>query len=73
MDKWIRNATPEKKAEDEALLKSFEDKESQLSTRMKQWNIAMDPLWMAKYEDPQVVKARLAVRPTGLDAAPMST
>jgi hypothetical protein len=30
---------------------------------MKQWDITMDPLWMADYEDPEVVEARIALRP----------
>lgn len=72
MDKWLQNATPEKKEMDEALLKSLEDKEAQLATRMKQWDIAMNPLWMAAYEDPEVIKNRLAQRPGAANKARMA-
>lgn len=70
MDEWIKNATPEKKEADEAMFKSLEDKTAQLTNRMKQWEIAMDPLWMANYEDPQVLKARMALRPAALQSPP---
>lgn len=69
MDQWLRNATPEKKAEDEALWKALENEDVQLANRMKQWEIAMDPLWMSKYEDPEVVRARMALRPAALNRA----
>jgi hypothetical protein len=66
IDPWIEKlAPPEKKETDLAMYKALEDKEAQLKSRMKQWNITMDPLWMAQYEDPEVVKLRLSLRPTG--------
>ena len=66
MDPWIEKlAAPDKKEADLAMYKALEDQKAQLSTRMKQWNIAMDPLWMAKYEDPEVIKLRLSLRPHG--------
>jgi hypothetical protein len=69
MDEWIeRLATPDKKGADLAMYKALEDKKAQLSSRMKQWNITMDPLWMAQYEDPEVIQLRLSLRPTGAKA-----
>jgi hypothetical protein len=70
MDRWLRTATPEKKAVDEGVWEALKDKDTQLASRMKQWEIAMDPLWMSKYEDPEVTKARVALRPVALDRAP---
>jgi 2-polyprenyl-6-methoxyphenol hydroxylase-like FAD-dependent oxidoreductase len=64
IDPWIEKlATPDKKEADLAMYKALEDKNAQLLTRMKQWNITMDPLWMAQYEDPGVIKLRLSLRP----------
>jgi hypothetical protein len=57
-------ATPNKE-EDLALYKALEDKNAQLASRMKQWNITMDPLWIAEYEDPEVIRLRLSLRPKG--------
>lgn len=71
MDEWIKTATPGKKEADLAMYKSLEDKEAQMKNRMKQWDITMDPLWMAEYEDPEVVKARISLRPTSLSASNM--
>jgi hypothetical protein len=66
MDEWIEKlATPAKKEADLAMYEALEDKQAQLSSRMKQWNITMDPLWMADYEDPEVIKLRLSLRPKG--------
>jgi hypothetical protein len=63
MDQWVQSATPQKEQEDLAMYKLLEDKNGQLENRMKQWDITMDPLWMADYEDPEVVEARIALRP----------
>ena len=64
IDEWIEKlATPQKKEADLAMYKALEDKQAQLASRMKQWNITMDPLWMAQYEDPEVIKLRLSLRP----------
>ena len=63
MDEWIKSATPAKKQEDQEMYQAMQDRELQLASRMKQWDITMDPLWMAAYEDPEVVKARIALRP----------
>jgi hypothetical protein len=66
MDEWIEKlATPQKREADLAMYKALEDKQAQLASRMKQWNITIDPLWMAQYEDPEVVKLRLSLRPAG--------
>ena len=63
---WIEKlATPQKKEADFAMYKALEGKQAQLASRMKQWNITMDPLWMAQYEDPEVIKLRLSLRPAG--------
>ncbi|PNS16809.1 hypothetical protein CAC42_4773 [Sphaceloma murrayae] len=64
MDDWIKMATPDKKQADEAMYKSLEDKQAQVASRMKQWEIALDPEWMAEFEDPAVVAARKALRPS---------
>ncbi|RFU29832.1 hypothetical protein B7463_g6491, partial [Scytalidium lignicola] len=63
MGKWIDTAILEKKEADEAFFKSLEDKEAQLQSRMKQWEITMDPRWMEEYEDPEVVRYRISLRP----------
>ena len=63
MEKWIAAATPEKKEADEAMYKALEDPAVQLASRMKQWDITIDPLWMAQYEDPELVKMRMSLRP----------
>ncbi|KAH7392870.1 FAD binding domain-containing protein [Pyrenochaeta sp. MPI-SDFR-AT-0127] len=63
MDKWIKSATLEKRQADSALWKNLANKETQLVSRLKQWDIAMDPRWMEAYEDPEVVKERLLFRP----------
>jgi hypothetical protein len=66
IDEWIEKlATPQKKEADLAMYKALEDKQAQLASRMKQWNITMDPLWMAQYEDPEVIKLRLSLRAAG--------
>jgi hypothetical protein len=66
MNEWIAKlATPEKKEADLAMYKALEDKQVQLSSRMKQWNITIDPLWMVQYEDPEVIKLRMSLRPKG--------
>ncbi|KAN0108799.1 FAD/NAD(P)-binding domain containing protein, partial [Hyaloscypha variabilis] len=47
IDPWMEKlAPPDKKEADLAMYKALEDKEAQLKTRMRQWNITMDPLWM---------------------------
>jgi len=67
MEQWVRLATPEKREQDEQFYKALEDPQAQLRSRMKQWNITMDPLWMAEYEDPEVVKYRVSLRPSASD------
>ncbi len=68
MEKWLSMATPEKKEADAQLYKVLEDPAAQLVSRMKQWEITMDPMWMAEYEDPEVVKYRVSLRPAALQA-----
>ncbi|PSK55429.1 ubiquinone biosynthesis monooxygenase COQ6 [Elsinoe australis] len=63
MDQWLEQATPDKKEEDLAMYEALKDKQAQMQNRMKQWEICMDPRWMAEYEDPEVVQARLSLRP----------
>lgn len=63
MDQWLEQATPDKKEEDLAMYETLKDKQAQMQNRMKQWHICMDPRWMAEYEDPEVVQARLSLRP----------
>lgn len=66
MEQWLAMATPEKKEADLKFYKALEDPQAQLVSRMKQWEITMDPMWMAQYEDPEVVKYRISLRPTVL-------
>ncbi|KAI1625352.1 FAD binding domain-containing protein [Exophiala viscosa] len=66
MEQWLAKATPEKKDADLKFFKALEDPQAQLMSRMKQWEITMDPMWMAQYEDPEVVKYRVSLRPTAL-------
>ena len=54
------------KEADLATYKALEDPAAQLASRMKQWNITIDPMWMAEYEDPEVVELRMSLRPTAL-------
>ncbi|KAJ9614424.1 hypothetical protein H2200_002560 [Cladophialophora chaetospira] len=68
MEKWLAMATPEKKEADARLYKVLEDPAAQLMSRMKQWEITMDPMWMAEYEDPELVKYRVSLRPAALSA-----
>jgi flavin-dependent dehydrogenase len=63
MEQWIETATEDKRLEDEAMYKAMEDPAAQLASRMKQWDITIDPLWMAQYEDPELVKMRMSLRP----------
>jgi 2-polyprenyl-6-methoxyphenol hydroxylase-like FAD-dependent oxidoreductase len=68
MERWIALATPEKREEDLKWYKSLEDPQAQIMSRMKQWDITMDPKWMAEYEDPKVVEYRVSLRPASLAA-----
>lgn len=68
MEQWLAMATPEKKEADLNFYKALEDPQAQLVSRMKQWEITMDPMWMAEYEDPEVVKYRIFLRPAVLSA-----
>jgi 2-polyprenyl-6-methoxyphenol hydroxylase-like FAD-dependent oxidoreductase len=68
MERWIALATPEKREEDLKWYKSLEDPQAQIMSRMKQWDITMDPKWMAEYEDPKVVEHRVSLRPASLAA-----
>lgn len=63
MEQWLETATKDKKEEDEAMYIAMEDPAAQLASRMKQWDITIDPLWMAEYEDPELVKMRMSLRP----------
>lgn len=69
MEQWLATATEEKREADLRFYKSLVDPQSQLMSRMKQWDITMDPMWMAQYEDPELVKFRMSLRPTSLGAA----
>jgi hypothetical protein len=70
MDRWVQLAIPEREQEDLAMYRVLENKQEQLAIRMKQWDITMDPLWMAEYEDTEVVAARVALRPVAKDLKP---
>ena len=64
MEKWVATATPAKKEADEKLFLAFSDAEAQLKSRMRQWAITMDPLWMAEYEDEKTIELRMSLRPS---------
>lgn len=68
MEEWLAMATEEKREADLKFYKSLEDPQAQLMSRMKQWDITMDPMWMAGYEDPELVKYRMSLRPPTLTA-----
>jgi hypothetical protein len=69
MEGWLTKlATPDKKQSDLAFYKALEDPQVQLVSRMKQWDITMDPAWMAEYEDPEVVRHRISLRPAKLSS-----
>lgn len=61
-------ATREKEQEDQEWLASLVDPQKQLLSRVKQWQITMDPRWMEEYEEPETVRSRLALRPDFVDA-----
>jgi hypothetical protein len=63
MEKWVASATEEKREADERMYEAFKDREAQLASRMQQWSITMDPMWMAQYEDEDIVRRRVALRP----------
>jgi 2-polyprenyl-6-methoxyphenol hydroxylase-like FAD-dependent oxidoreductase len=67
MEKWLANVGPHMREADLATYKRLEDPAAQLASRMKQWDITIDPMWMAEYEDAEVVKWRMSLRPTALD------
>ncbi|OAP54737.1 hypothetical protein AYL99_11185 [Fonsecaea erecta] len=73
MERWLAMATPEKKEADARMYKALEDPQAQLVSRMKQWEITMDPMWMAQYEDPELVKYRVSLRPAVLSAPEAAT
>lgn len=64
MEQWLTDVGPHKKKADLATYKTLEDPAAQLASRMKQWDITIDPLWMAEYEDPEIVKLRMSLRPS---------
>lgn len=64
MEQWVSIATPDKEQADRELFRSFQDPEAQLMSRMKQWDIAIDPAWMKEHEDREIVDKRIAMRPT---------
>jgi hypothetical protein len=68
MEKWLAGVGPEKREADLATYKALEDPAAQLASRMKQWEITIDPFWMAEYEDPEVIKARMGLRPASLSS-----
>lgn len=66
MEHWLETlATPDKREQDAQLYEALKDPEAQLQSRMKQWEITMDPRWMEQYEDPEVVRYRISLRPEG--------
>lgn len=69
MEQWIVGVGPEKKEADLATYKALVDPAAQLASRMKQWDITIDPTWMAEYEDPEVVKARISLRPARMSTS----
>jgi 2-polyprenyl-6-methoxyphenol hydroxylase-like FAD-dependent oxidoreductase len=68
MEQWMALATSDKREEDLRWYKSLEDPQAQIKSRVKQWDITMDPYWMAEYEDPKVVEYRVSLRPASLAA-----
>jgi hypothetical protein len=73
MEKWLIGVGPDKKEADLATYKALEDPAAQLASRMKQWDITIDPMWMAEYEDPEVVKMRMSLRPAVLSVPTAAT
>ncbi len=74
MEQWLTKlATPDKQQKDLEFYRALEDPQVQLVSRMKQWDITMDPTWMAEYEDPEVVKHRISLRPASLSASSHSS
>ena len=73
MEQWLAMATPEKKEADARMYVALQDPQAQLLSRMKQWEITMDPMWMAEYEDPEVVKYRVSLRPAVLGVPEVAT
>lgn len=63
MDRWLAIATPEMEQKDQEMYEALQNPQTQMESRMKQWDITMEPKWMAKYEDPAIVKLRLSLRP----------
>ncbi|SCO51007.1 related to 3-(3-Hydroxyphenyl)propionate 2-hydroxylase [Fusarium fujikuroi] len=63
MEKWVRTATPEKRREDTQFHESLADLHNQDMVHVRQWSITLDPRWMEEYEDPEVVKYRISLRP----------
>lgn len=47
MEKWLIGVGPEKREADLATYTALEDPAVQLASRMKQWDITIDPMWMA--------------------------
>ena len=66
MEKWVRTATPGKKQEDTQFYESLADLHNQDMFHVRQWSITLDPRWMEEYEDPEVVKYRISLRPDKL-------
>lgn len=66
MEKWVRTATPGKKQEDTQFYESLADLHNQDMFHVRQWSITLDPRWMEEYEDPEVVKYRISLRPDRL-------
>ncbi|KAF9774054.1 hypothetical protein IL306_008018 [Fusarium sp. DS 682] len=63
MEQWVRTATPAKKKEDSQFYKSLEDPHNQHLYHVRQWSITLDPRWMEEYEDPEVTRYRISLRP----------
>lgn len=71
MNAWVRTAHPGKEEQDLELFEALKNGEAQMANRMRQWKITLDPLWMAEYEDPEVVKYRMSLRPAGAEVTPI--
>jgi hypothetical protein len=69
MEQWLATATEEKREAHQQFYKSLVDPQSQLMSRMKQWDITMDPMWMAEYEDPELIKFRMSLRHSILECS----
>ncbi|KAF5697628.1 3-(3-hydroxy-phenyl)propionate 3-hydroxycinnamic acid hydroxylase [Fusarium mundagurra] len=67
MEQWVRTATPAKREEDSQFYKSLEGPHHQHLSHVRQWSITLDPRWMEEYEDPEVTRYRISLRPDAFE------